>query len=87
MFPKRPLPAGAPKAWRRRTHAIVKHIDASSGRDHLLRVAEGQRQHRAHGRVQSAKAGEQAAAKTTVAMHARSHRRMCQLEQNGPTRR
>jgi hypothetical protein len=64
-------------------HAIVDRVDAGSGRDHLLHVAERDRLHRADGRAQPPEAGEQAAAKGAVIMYAGGDRGMRELEQDG----
>jgi hypothetical protein len=64
-------------------HPVVNRVDTGRGRDHLLRIAEGERQHRANCRMQPAPAGKQAAAKGAVVVYAGGDRGMRQLEQDG----
>src|SRR6185295_2254507 len=83
----RPITTRARELWRRRDAAaylIVNRVDAGRGADHLLRVAERERQHRPNSRVQPPKAGEQAAAERAVVVHAGRDRGMPKLKQNGP---
>ena len=62
---------------------VVNRVDARSGSDHLLQVAEGQRQHRANGRAQPPDAGGKAAAEGAMVTHAGGDCGMRQLEQDG----
>ena len=64
-------------------HPVVNRVDAGGGRDHLLGIAERERQHRADGRVQPPEAGEKAAAEGAVVVHAGGNGGMRQLEQDG----